>query len=101
MIKMLSAVIEILSFSCCALLLVTADGSHVGMLNCKKSKWLGTRNTLAESWIKFNGGLLRFSRVQVYAIFGSHLGKAICINLKMFYSGTTVIKSEQNSFMFS
>ena len=46
LIKIHLAVIEILSFSCFVLFLVMADGSHLGMPNCEKSKWLHARDVL-------------------------------------------------------
>ena len=54
LVKLHAVVIEIFSFSCFELLLVTADYGHRGMKNCKKSKRLHTRNILAQSWINFN-----------------------------------------------
>ena len=35
------------------------------------------------------------------AAFGSHLGQLICLHLKKFNSGTILIKSDQNTIMFS
>ena len=43
-------VIEILSFSCSVLFVVTADGDHLAILNCKKSKWLNAQIIATESW---------------------------------------------------
>ena len=43
-------VIEILSFSCSVLFVVTADGDHFAILNCKKSKWLNAQIIATESW---------------------------------------------------
>ena len=43
LVKIHSAVIEILSFSCSVLFLVMANGGHLGMPNCKKSKRLHTK----------------------------------------------------------
>ena len=48
-IKIHSAVTEILSFSCFVLFLVTADGGHLGMPKCKKSKKLNERTILIEN----------------------------------------------------
>ena len=31
---------------------------------------------------------------------GGHLGLSICINIKWFHSGTIVMESDQNTFMF-
>ena len=45
LVKIHEAVIEILSFSCSVLFLVTANDRHLGMPKCKKSKRLYTRNT--------------------------------------------------------
>ena len=50
------------------LFLVTADGGHLGMPNCKKSKWQLERIVLPQSWINFNQGLLRYCHFHVYAI---------------------------------
>ena len=50
------------------LFLVTADGGHLGMPNCKKSKWHLERIVLPQSWINFNQGLLRYCLFHVYAI---------------------------------
>ena len=47
LVKIRYAVIEILSFSCSVLFLVTANDGHLGMPNCKESKRLHTRNILA------------------------------------------------------
>ena len=47
LVKILYAVIEILSFSGSVLFLVTANDGHLGMPNCKESKRLHTRNILA------------------------------------------------------
>ena len=54
------AVIKILSFSCSALLLVSVNGGHLGMLNCKKSKRLHRKNILARSWINTNQWFLSY-----------------------------------------
>ena len=43
LVKIHKGVIKILSFSCSALFLVTANGGHLGMPNCKKSKHSGTK----------------------------------------------------------
>ena len=40
LVKIHQAVIEILSFSCSMLFLVTANGSHLGMPNCKNQNGL-------------------------------------------------------------
>ena len=53
-VKINLAVTEIFSFSCSALFLVMESGRHLGMPNCKNSKWVHTRNILAQSWINFN-----------------------------------------------
>ena len=47
------------------------NGSHLGMPNCKKPKWLHTRNILARSWINFNQHFLRYRHFCVYAIFSN------------------------------
>ena len=66
------AVIEILSFSCSALLLVAANSGHLGMPNCKKSKRLHTRNILAQSWINTNQWFLSYRHFHcLYAIFSN------------------------------
>ena len=52
----------------CAIL-STANGGHLIMPNCKKSKLLHTRNILAQSWINFNQRFLRYRHFHVYAIF--------------------------------
>ena len=44
------------------------------LLEChiaKKSKWLHTRNILAQSWISFNQLFLRYRHFHVYAIFSN------------------------------
>ena len=65
------AVIERLSISCFVLFLVTADGGHLGMPNCKKSKWFYAIIILAQSWINFKQGFLRYCHFHVNAIFGT------------------------------
>ena len=65
LVKIHSAVIEILSFSCSALLLVTVNGGYLGMPNCKKIKRLHTRNILAQSWINTNQWFLRYHHFHV------------------------------------
>ena len=45
LVKIHLVVIEILSFSCSVLLVVKADGYHLAVPNCKKSKWLNYCNT--------------------------------------------------------
>ena len=50
LVKIHSAVIEILSISCFVLFLVTLDGGHIGMPNCEMSKWLHTRVFVTQSW---------------------------------------------------
>ena len=71
----------------------------------KKSKRLHTRNILAQSWISFNQWFLRYCHFRVYDIIvtflGGHLELSVCINMERFHSGTTVVKSGQNTFMFS
>ena len=72
-IKIHSAVIQILSFSCSVLFLVMANGGHLGMPNCKKikkEKW-ETRNILAQSRINFNQWFLIYHHFRVYAIFSN------------------------------
>ena len=64
------AVIKILSFSCSALSLVTANGGHLGMPNCKTSKRLHRRNILARTWISTNQWFLSYRHFHcLYAIF--------------------------------
>ena len=41
--------IEILSFSCSVLLVVKADGDHLAVPNCKKSKWLNAKIIVTQS----------------------------------------------------
>ena len=43
-------IIGILSVSCSVLFLVTADGNHLAMPNCKKSKWINAKIIVTESW---------------------------------------------------
>ena len=97
-------VIEILSLSCFALVLVTADNPHPGLQHCKKSKWLHTRNILAQSWINFNQGFFRYCCFQVYAIFRTSPWQPFRIaplhKLKQFYSETIVIKLDQTHSCF-
>ena len=45
------------------------NGGHLGMPNCKKSKWVHTRNILAQSWINFNQWFLKYCHFHVDAIF--------------------------------
>ena len=52
-------------------LLVTANGGHLGMQNCIKSKRLHTRNILAQSWTNFNQWFLKYRHFRVYAIFSN------------------------------
>ena len=42
-------VIEILSFSCSVLFLLTADGNHLAVPNCKKIKWLNAKIIVTQS----------------------------------------------------
>ena len=60
-----------MSFSHSMLFLVTANGGHLGMPNCKKSKWRQTRSILAQSWINFNQWFLRYCHFCVYAMFSN------------------------------
>ena len=46
LVKIHSVVIEILSFTCSVLLLVKADGDHLAVPNCKKSKQLNRKRLL-------------------------------------------------------
>ena len=71
---------EILSFSCLSLFLVTANGGHLGMPNCKKkkkkkkkkkSKGLHTRNILAPTWIDFIRWFLQYRHFRVNAAFSN------------------------------
>ena len=43
-------VMEILSFSCFELFLVTADGDHLAVPNCKKSKCPNVKIIVTKSW---------------------------------------------------
>ena len=43
LIKIHSTFIEVLSTSCFVLFLVTTDGRHLGLPNCKQSNWLHVR----------------------------------------------------------
>ena len=66
------AVIKILSFSCSALLLVTAYGGHLGVPNCKKSKRLHRRNILARRWMNTNQWFLSYRHFHcLHAIFSN------------------------------
>ena len=49
-VKIHSVVIEILSCSCFVLFLVTADGYHLALPNCEKSKWLNAKIIVTQSW---------------------------------------------------
>ena len=53
------------------LFLVTANGGHLRLPYCKKSKRLHTRNILAQTWINFNQWFLRYRHFHVYAIFSN------------------------------
>ena len=78
------AVIEILSFSCSALLLVTANSDHLGMPNCKKSKRLHTRNILAQNWINTNQWFLSYRHFHcLYGYFATILSKSILDDLEV------------------
>ena len=59
LVKMHSVVSEIFLMFCAIL---TADDGHLGMQNCEKSKWLHIINILAQSWVNFNQGFLRYCR---------------------------------------
>ena len=49
----------------CAIL-VTANGGHLVIPSCKKSKPLHTRNILAQSWINFNQWFMRYHHFRVF-----------------------------------
>ena len=49
-IKIHSAVIEVVSFSCFWQFLVMADGGHLVMPNCKKLNWCHARIIVTRSW---------------------------------------------------
>ena len=74
LVKIHSAVIEILSFSCSALFLVTA--AILESLTAKKRIY--TRNILTQRRVNFNQWVLRYCHFRVYAILvavpGGHLG---------------------------
>ena len=75
LVKIHQAVIEIFSFSYSVLFFVMANGGHLGMPNCKKSKQLHTRNILALNWINFNQWFLKYRHFRVYAVFSNgHIG---------------------------
>ena len=74
-----------MSFSCSALFLVMANGGHLGMPNHIKSKWLHTRNILAQSWINFNQWFSRYCHFCVNAIFSNRpWGPSWIVNLHKF-----------------
>ena len=89
------AVIKILSFSCSAPLLVTANGGHLGMPNRKTSKRLHRRNILARSSINTNQWFLSYRHFHcLYAIFSNgpwrpswivNLHKYEMVSLRDFY----------------
>ena len=66
LVKIHLAVIEILSFSCSVLFLVTANGSHLGIPNCKKNI---TASYKKHSGTKLDQWVLRYCHFSVYAIF--------------------------------
>ena len=49
LVKIHLEVIEILSFACSVLLLVKADGDHLAVPNCKKSKWFNAKIIVIQS----------------------------------------------------
>ena len=49
LVKIHLVILEILCFSCSVLFLVTADGDHLELPNCKRSKWLNAKITVIES----------------------------------------------------
>ena len=71
LVKIHSVVIQILSFSCFNVILVTTDGGHFGMPNCKKIKIALHKKHSATSWINFNQGFWRYCHFHVYAIFSN------------------------------
>ena len=69
LVKIHSAVIEILSFSCSALFLVTA--AILESQTAKKIQQIHTRNILVQRRINFNQWFLRYCHFRVYAIFSN------------------------------
>ena len=53
LVRIRSALIEISSFSCFVLFIVTAGGGHLVTENCKKSKLLHAKITATQSWYNF------------------------------------------------
>ena len=66
LVEIHSAIIEILSFSCFVLFLVTANDGHFGVPNCKKIIMTSYKKHSGTSWIDFNQEFLRYSHFYVY-----------------------------------
>ena len=63
---------EILSFPCFSLLVVTADGGHLGMPNCeKKIKTASNKKHSDTKLNQFQARVLRYCHFRVYAIFSN------------------------------
>ena len=71
LIKVHSAIIEILSFSCFVIFLVMADGSHLGMPYCKKLNWCHARYIVARSWYD-STMIFSVSHFAIFVSNGSH-----------------------------
>ena len=75
-------------FSCSALFLVTPNGGHLGMLNCKKSKRLYIEifwHIVGLISISINGSwdiVIFVFMLFLVTVPDGHLGKSICLNLK-------------------
>ena len=65
LIKIHLVLIEILSFSCSVLFVVTADGDHLVMPNCKISKWLNANLKIDRNLVQFHKS---FFSVSYFAI---------------------------------
>ena len=71
------------------------------MPNCKKKKKKKHSGTKLDQYQPIFLEISSFLCLNAAFSNGDHLGLSICINMKWFHYGTIMIKSDQNTFMFS
>ena len=81
LVKIHIVIIEILCFSCSVLFLVTADGDHLELPYCKRSKWLNAKIIVIESCYN---SIERFFQFSYFAFLSKrcHLDRSILFDFE-------------------
>ena len=98
-------VIEVLSVSCFVLFLSNSKWRPSWSVQLQKNEMVSCNNCSGTKLNQFQSRVLRYChfmfKLFLVTAHGSHFGQLICLHLKKFNSGTILIKSDQNTIMFS